>query len=99
MYGVKDPSSVNQLNSEYMTAFLKAKLAEGTITKKQISDYKKKKNSEIAKKEKEEEKELSPIKKSQVERKVFAACFIPDIAVKEKKKIDFDAELDALIND
>lgn len=98
VYGVKEPTSINQLNDEYMTAFLTAKLAEGIITKKEVEDYKKKKNAEIAKKEKEKAKKFSKIERSHIERKLFAEFFMKEIAAKEKKKIDFDAELDALIN-
>lgn len=98
VYGVKEPTSINQLNDEYMTAFLKAKIAEGSITRNEVEEYKKKKNSDIAKKEKEKKKTLSKIERSHIERKLFAEFFMKDIAAKEKKKIDFDAELDALIN-
>ena len=94
VYGEGEPTSINNLNSAYMTAYLKAKLEDGTITKKQVADYKKKKNAEIAK-----EKDLTPIKKSQIERKQFAAMFMPSLVAKKSIKIDFDAELDALIND
>ena len=96
--GVNEPTSVNSLNTEYMTAFLKAKKADGTITGEQIEAYKKKKNAEIKKKEKETGKELKPVNKSQIERRVFVDCFMPELAGKVTKKIDFDAELDALIN-
>ena len=98
VYGVKEPTSINQHNNDYMTAFLKDKVADGTFTKKEVEEYKKKKNAEIAKKEKEKGKKFTKIQKSHIERRLFAEFFMKDIAAKEKKKIDFDAELDALIN-
>lgn len=98
VYGVNEPTSVNSLNTEYMKDYLTAKHADGTITSEQIAEYKKKKNAEIKKKEKETGKELKPVNKSQIERRVFVDCFMPELAGKVAKKIDFDAELDALIN-
>lgn len=97
IYGEVEPTSVNLLNKEYMTAYLKDKLASGAITTKKISDYKKKKNDAIAKKENESGKPLKDVNKSQIERRVFVDCFMPEL-IKATKKIDFDAELDALIN-
>lgn len=98
VYGVDVPTSVNQLNTEFIKDYLKAKLAEGAITKKQIAEYKKQKNDAIAKKEEENNKPLKQVSVSQIERKVFVELFMPELTRKASKKIDLDAELDALIN-
>lgn len=72
-YGVKDPKNVNGLNKEYILEFFRAKLADGSITREQIAEYK----AEKAKLEKESEK-----------RKLFASMFMPSLLPKEKKSFD-----------
>lgn len=84
VYGVKEPTNINQLNRAYMIAFLKDKIEKGEIKKEQVEKYVKERKAKC--------------KTAQKERRLFAEMFIPGI-LPQSEKPSFDAELEALISE
>ena len=92
VYGVKEPTNINQLNNAYMLAYIKANLADGSISKEQVAAFKKAKNAAI-------KKDDTAIEVSHKTRPAFAEAFMPQLMPKKKKSVDFDADLDKLLAD
>jgi len=83
VFGVKDPKTVNGLNKKYMYDFIADGLEKGTITKKKVEEFnRKKKNCD----------------KDSGVRKLFATMFMPQL-IKEEEPFDFDSALEALLKD
>lgn len=72
-YGVKEPKNVNGLNKDYMLQFLSAKLKDGTITKEQIEEFKRRKKDMV---------------KDSGVRKLFATMFMPHLLKEDKLSFD-----------
>ena len=92
IYGVKEPTNINQLNNAYMLAYIKANLADGSISKEQVGAFKKAKNAAIKKTD-------TAVEASHKTRLAFAEYFMPQLMPKKKKSVDFDADLDKLLAD
>ena len=92
IYGVKEPTNINQLNNAYMLAFIKANLADGSISKEKVEEFKKAKKAAIKKND-------TAVEASHKTRLAFAECFMPQLMPKKKKSVDFDADLDELLAD
>ena len=83
VFGVKDPKTVNGLNKKYMYDFIADGLEKGTITKKKVEEFNRKKKD---------------CEKDSGVRKLFATMFMPHL-IKEEEPFDFDNALEALLKD
>lgn len=69
VYGVKEPTNVNQVSQDYIVAFLEDKLEKGEIKQEQVEEFLEKKGN-------------LPFTKA---RKVFVKMFMADIRPKTEK--------------